>query len=205
MRWHGLTTTAIGFGRRRVPTWFYSLASSLIMIIIYDPPSFSIYEFWSRGENADMCDSRGMLNARSNEFSFTEPWNQNLFPSHSFGWPFCFPFYTSKHIDSSSSRDCRSTGHRRLILFWTHEVFFSLLPVTAGNEEPNRQFLGFCLLIIWPTDPGLEYVSYRFDSDVTLWVVKNGRRVMDPLKEFLSAPPLIDIFLLKIWRNLIFM
>lgn len=141
VRWPGLTTTTLGFGRR-VPTWFYSLASSLILWLLYTTPHHFLYLWiWSRGGKCwHVWQPRNVKRTQQRVF-LPEPWNQNLFPSHPFGWSFCFPF---KHIDSSSSssQDCRSTGH----LF--------LLPVTAGNEEPNRQFLVFffCLLIIiWPT------------------------------------------------------
>lgn len=119
------------------------------MIIIYDPPSFSIYEFRSRGENADMCDSRGMLNARSNEFFPLQNLEIKIY-SHLIRLAGLFVFLFI-HLNTLILLLLLGTASARdIVVSSCFELtrVFSLLPVTAGNEEPNRQFLGFCLLII---------------------------------------------------------
>lgn len=140
--------TTIGFGLRSCADVILFTGQFTYYDYYIRPPI--IFYLWisvAGGKCWHVWQPRNVKRTQQRVFSFTEPWNQNLFPSHPFGWPFCFPFYTSKHIDSSSSsRDCRSTGHRRLILFWTHESFFSFF---QSQREMKNLTDSFWVFAFW--------------------------------------------------------
>lgn len=111
--------TRVGPGR--VPTRFlYALASSLII-----RPPIIFYMNLVGGENADMCDSRGMLNAQ-------RVLKTLKIYSHPF-WLFVFLLHT--HIDSCSRDRASCCGTRRLIFLDSRVEGFS--KNTSQREMKN--------------------------------------------------------------------